>query len=240
MKRYFKQSEALLMQGFAVINNVYSTAEIEHIAALIDSADQSNDTFRKTADLFAIRKCLTELPQLLPVIFNQQVKEIITELFGDGYFVSKSIYFDKPQESNWFVAWHRDLTISVDKKIQHTGFSNWTVKNNQFAVQPPLDILKDNFTIRIHLDDTNADNGALKVVPGSHLDEQIAHSDRVDNNEEVICDTASGGIMIMRPLLLHASNRTINSKRRRVLHIEFSKASLPQLINWSERMDIPL
>ncbi len=240
MKRYFKQSEALLTQGFAVINNVYSTAEIEQIAALIDSADQSNDTFRKTSNLFAIRRCLAEIPPLLPVVFNSKIKEVISELFGDGYFVSKSIYFDKPQQSNWFVAWHRDLTISVDKKIQLPGFSNWTVKNDQFAVQPPLDVLKDNFTIRIHLDDTNADNGALKVIPTSHLDEQVEHRNCFSTDEEFVCETESGGVMIMRPLLLHSSNRTTNNKRRRVLHIEFSKAGLPQQINWSERMDIPL
>ncbi len=238
MKDYTIQRKALLIQGFAVINDIYSADEIERIAGLINEADQSNDTFRKTSDLFAIRKCLAELPQLLPVVFNQKIKGVIEELFGEGYFVSKSIYFDKPQQSNWFVAWHRDLTISVDKKIQLPGFSNWTVKNNQFAVQPPLDVLKENFTVRIHLDHTNADNGALKVISGSHLDEQVAHKNGFDN--ECICDTESGGIMIMRPLLLHASNRTTNNKRRRVLHIEFSKANLPQQINWSEKMNIPV
>jgi len=121
--------------------------------------------------------------------------------------------------------------------LQLPGFSNWTVKNNQFAVQPPLDILKDNFTVRIHLDNTDAENGALKVIPRSHLDEQISHPTSFNPQQEFICDTDAGGVMIMRPLLLHASNRTTNNKRRRVLHIEFSKANLPQQINWSERMD---
>ena len=44
------------------------------------------------------------------------------------------------------------------------GYGPWTVKQNQYAVQPPLDILENNFTIRIHLDDTDENNGALRVI----------------------------------------------------------------------------
>ncbi len=81
----------------------------------------------------------------------------------------KSIYFDKPETSNWYVAYHQDLTISVDRKTPLENFGPWTVKHEQFADQPPLDILEHIFTVRIHLDDTDGDNCALKVVPGSHL-----------------------------------------------------------------------
>jgi len=84
MKDYSFYSKALLTQGFAVINNVYSAEEVAQIAALIDNADQSNNTFRMTSDLFAIRKCLTEIPKLLPVVFNLKIKEIISGLLEMG------------------------------------------------------------------------------------------------------------------------------------------------------------
>ncbi|MGE8292195.1 MAG: phytanoyl-CoA dioxygenase, partial [Sphingobacterium sp.] len=32
------------------------------------------------------------------------------------------------------------------------------------------------------------------------------------------CPVAEGGIMIMKPLLLHSSKRTSNNKHRRVIH----------------------
>jgi hypothetical protein len=41
-------------------------------------------------------------------------------------------------------------------------------KNGFFSVCPPEDILKNTVTIRIHLDDADEFNGALKVIPGSH------------------------------------------------------------------------
>jgi len=41
--------------------------------------------------------------------------------------------------------------------------------------------------------------------------------------------------MIMKPLLFHASNKTTNNERRRVIHIEFSNQQLPDGIDWSEK-----
>jgi len=224
--------------GFTVINNIFSEEEIEEISKVIQNIDTSKETFRKSEDLFAIRQFLKEVPDVKDLIFNENLKKIIKEIFGENYFVVKSIYFDKPEKSNWYVAYHQDLTISVDKKIDLENFGPWTTKQNQFAVQPPLDILENIFTIRIHLDDTDENNGALKVVPKSHA-KGIYRPETIDWSVETenICNVEKGGIMIMKPLLLHGSNRTTNGKKRRVIHIEFSDKELPEVLNWSERMN---
>ncbi|WP_262152192.1 phytanoyl-CoA dioxygenase family protein [Chryseobacterium foetidum] len=231
-----KKSE-ISVEGFTVINNVFSDSEIEKISEVIQSIDTSKETFRKSEDLFAIRQFLKEIPEVKDLIFNDNLKTIIKEIFGENYFVVKSIYFDKPEKSNWYVAYHQDLTISVNKKIQLENFGPWTTKQNQFAVQPPLDILENIFTIRIHLDDTDENNGALKVVPKSHA-KGIYRPETIDWKVETenICSVERGGVMIMKPLLLHGSNRTINGKKRRVIHIEFSDMILPEELQWSEKM----
>ncbi len=225
--------------GFTVVENVFSESEVAQLIVAIDQVSADSPTFRKTEDLFAIRQFLKEVPAVLPLIFTDNFKALIADLFDTEYFVVKSIYFDKPERSNWFVAWHQDLTISVDKKQETEGYGPWTVKQNQFAVQPPLNILQDNFTLRIHLDDTSADNGALKVIPGSHL-RGVYRPENIDWNveREHICATGAGGVMVMRPLLLHASNRTTNNMRRRVIHIEFSRKELASGLNWPEKMTI--
>jgi hypothetical protein len=234
---YNYKKEQLLTNGFIVISNIFSTEEIENIIATIETADTSKPTFRKSSDLFAIRQFLKEVPQTLPLIFIEKLNGLINEIFGCDYFVAKSIYFDKPEASNWFVSYHQDLTISVDKKLEVEGFGPWTIKQGQFAVQPPLSILQNNFTIRIHLDDTDENNGALRVIPGSHL-EGIYRTETIDwtKEKEIVCSVPKGGIMIMRPLLLHASGRTTNNKKRRVIHIEFSNQQLPSSLQWSEKI----
>ena len=225
-------------KGFTIINQVFSEEEINQIINVIDSIDTSKETFRKSEDLFAIRQFLKEVPESRQLIFNDNIKKVINEIFGDNYFVVKSIYFDKPEKSNWYVSYHQDLTISVDKKLELENFGPWTTKQNQFAVQPPIDYLKNIFTIRIHLDDTNENNGALKVVPNSHSKE-IYRPETIDWDVETeeICSVNKGGIMVMKPLILHGSNRTTNNQKRRVIHIEFSNMELPEEINWSERLN---
>ncbi|PAW95687.1 phytanoyl-CoA dioxygenase [Mucilaginibacter sp. MD40] len=225
------------INGFAIVSDMYDSVELAAILNAINKGDKTKDTFRKTHDLFAIRQVLKEVPELSNLVFNQSLKSLIRDLFGDEYFVVKSIYFDKPTASNWFVPWHQDLTVSVDKKVECDGYGPWTVKQNQFAVQPPLAILKENFTIRIHLDDADEGNGALKVLPGSHLKE-IYRPETIDWKTEkpYTCNVKAGDIMIMRPLLMHASSRTTNNKPRKVIHIEFAKAELPSIIKWSERL----
>lgn len=224
-------------KGYTVIGHIYDKAEVIAIIDTINKANTSNITFRKTDDLFAIRQFIKELPELKRLIFNDRFNNLINTLFGDGYFVVKSIYFDKPPKSNWFVAYHQDLTVSVDKKIDVPGFGPWTVKQNQFAVQPPLHILQQNFTVRVHLDDTDATNGALKVIPGSHT-KGIYRPETInwETEHEEVCDVPQGGVMIMRPLLLHASNRSTGNRRRRVMHIEFSNVNLPEPLQWSEKI----
>lgn len=223
--------------GYAIIPGIYSAADTEQMLTLINNADTESAVFRKTTNLFAIRQLLKEIPQLPNIIFNDNLKDIIKNLFGEGYFVSKSIYFDKPASSNWFVAWHQDLTISVKEKVDIPGFGPWTTKQNQFAVQPPLSVLENNFTVRIHLDHTNEENGALKVIPASHL-KGIQRPETIDHQaEEKLCEVPAGGVMLMHPLLLHASGRSTGIAPRRVIHIEFSNQLLPEELEWSERFD---
>lgn len=227
--------EQLNDKGFILIEGIFCAEEISLITAAIDGADKHSPMFRKSNDLFAIRQFLKEIPEIRSLIFNSNLNFVITEFFGPGFFVIKSIYFDKPEESNWFVSYHQDLTISVDKKMEVPGYTCWTVKQNQFFVQPPLEILENIFTIRIHLDDTDENNGALKVIPGSHK-KGIYRPETIDwsMEKEEFCKVKKGGIMIMRPLLLHSSNRTTNNNRRRVIHLEFSNRKLAEGLEWRE------
>ena len=234
-----KQTDGFIANGFTTLDSIYTTDEVENILRQISQANTDRETFRKSSNLFAIRQFLKEVPGVSDTIFNDNLKTLLKKLLGDIYFVAKSIYFDKPQTSNWYVSYHQDLTISVDKKLELAGFKFWTIKQNQFAVQPPLDILQNVVTVRIHLDKTNENNGALKVVPKSHL-KGIYRPETIDwaIESEVSCNVSKGGIMLMKPLLLHSSGRTTNYKQRRVIHIEFSNQELPTQLNWAERINL--
>jgi ectoine hydroxylase-related dioxygenase (phytanoyl-CoA dioxygenase family) len=85
----------------------------------------------------------------------------------------RAIFFDKSSGSNWLVPWHQDLTIAVASKCEAPGFGPWSVKDGIPHVQPPDELLKQMIALRLHLDDCDASNGALRVIPGSHTTRSI-------------------------------------------------------------------
>ena len=238
MTNYSFHKQHISDNGFSIVNDIYTADEVHAMLNVIQNADPSKETFRKSTEVFAIRQCLKEIPELIQLVFNAQLRSLIQDVMGDNYFVVKSIYFDKPETSNWYVAYHQDLTISVDKKIELENFGPWTTKHHQFAAQPPTELLENITTIRIHLDDTDENNGALRVVPQSHL-RKIYRPETInwEVEQEVCCSVKQGGVMLMKPLTLHSSGRTTNGKKRRVIHIEFSNQELPDELQWAERLN---
>lgn len=232
------QSE-LTEKGFSIIPNIFSEKEISGIIHCIESANSNSNSFLKTKDLFAIRQLLKHIPKLQSLIFTEKFKSVLVGLGGKDYFLTKSIYFDKPKESNWFVSYHQDLSISVSNRKETAGYQNWTSKRGQIGVQPLTEILENIITIRIHLDDTDEQNGALKVIPTSHSN-GISRLEtlNLENEQEVFCSVEKGGLMPMKPLLLHASNRSTGNKQRRVIHLEFSNRELAGELDWEERLAI--
>jgi len=238
--KYAKHKTELEEHGYSVITNVYSDQEILQIVECIENTSSHNDEVMKTKDVFAIRQLLKYIPELRKILYNQNLIALLADLSQSEYFLTKAIYFDKPSTSNWFVAYHQDLSISVDNKVDVKNYTNWTFKKGQYGVQPPLKILEDTITIRIHLDKTDKHNGALKVIPKSHLDGIV----RVDSKNwnlknEFVCEVEKGGVMLMKPLTLHASDRTTNGKQRRVIHLEFNKHQLSKPLQWLEYQSIP-
>ncbi len=235
----FKRNKIELEEnGYSILTDLYSENEMSQILACIENSKQDGKTVSKTKDLFAIRQLINNVPDLNSLLFNKKLMDLLSDLTEDEYFLTKAIYFDKPSESNWFVAYHQDLSISVKERANLESYVNWTFKKGQHGVQPPIQILKDTITIRIHLDDTDKNNGALKVIPKSHLN-GIVRTDSKDWNieNEVVCEVSKGGVMLMKPLTLHASNRTTNGKKRRVIHLELNKHKLKEPLKWLEYSD---
>jgi ectoine hydroxylase-related dioxygenase (phytanoyl-CoA dioxygenase family) len=77
---------------------------------------------------------------------------------------------------------------------------------------------------RLHFDDSREDNGPLRVLPGTHALGVLSESDTerlVREIPPIDCLVTSGGIVAMRPLILHASSKAETDHPRRVLHIEY-------------------
>jgi predicted DNA-binding transcriptional regulator YafY len=224
--------QKLIHKGFCILHHVFTKKEVNQMKTMLygyfKSTGQSEDTY-------AIRNLLKEVPALKNLALNTNLLKILKAI-DPSLFLTKAIYFDKTQESNWYVTWHQDIVINVTEKIESEGFSGWTKKSGVHGVVPPDEYLKDIVTIRIHLDDTDESNGALKVIPGSHnkrlTDDEISLISQ--NSIPYVSEVDACGIQIMKPLLLHASSKATSQKHRRVIHLEFASKQLPAGLAWAE------
>ena len=90
-------------------------------------------------------------------------------------------------------------------------------------------------TLRLHLDDTDETNGALRVLPGSHCRGKLNSQEIAAAREDVtefVCAATQGDAYLMRPLLLHASSRSTSNRHHRVLHFEYAGCELPGGLSW--------
>lgn len=152
-------------------------------------------------------------------------------------FAVRSILFDKTPETNWKVPWHQDLAVALTENRDVDGFGPWSMKGGVPHAHAPVWLLQRMVTLRLHLDDCPAENGALRVLPGSHLQGKLSAADITAWRQrvpDVVCEVPAGGVLLMRPLLLHASSPSTRPGRRRVLHLEYACDKLPGGLRWAE------
>ena len=178
---------------------------------------------------------LFEIPAIAELARASAVRGAAKAILGPGSFAVRALLFNKTPRANWKVTWHQDLIIAVAERREVPGFGPWSVKAGVVHVQPPRDILERMVAVRVHLDPCGPDNGPVRVLPGSHRSGKLS-ADAIDTLRgqitSVDCLVPRGGLLVMRPLLLHASSPAAAPGHRRVVHIEFAAGPLPNGLAW--------
>ncbi len=115
--------------------------------------------------------------------------------------------------ANWFVPWHQDVSLPCRPGIGRVDSACWSFKEGEAFVAAPAEVLETVVAVRVSLDDSREDNGPLLVWPGSHREGLLGESalnERSGNEPVVACTVPAGGTIIMRPLLVHSSRKSLN------------------------------
>jgi hypothetical protein len=211
--------------GFTRLPAVFTAAECGYMTQVLGAVAGAG------------RRGLMEVPAVRELVDSERVKDCLQPYLAGAPRLVRAIYFDKSPGANWLVPWHQDLTFAVRERKDVPGFGPWSMKDGIPHVQPPVALLEEVVTMRIHLDACDVENGALKVLPGTHGvgrlgAEQI--QDCRNRVNEVLCEMDAGDVLLMRPLLLHASGKSTSERHRRILHLEFCGVDLPGGLEWSE------
>lgn len=161
---------------------------------------------------------------------------LATNILGPGARPVRALLMGKGESENWAIAFHQDTTVALKAHRDVPGFGPWVNKAHFYNVQAPAAVMAGMLATRVHLDDCGPGNGPLKVLPGSHRrgrldDTAIAAQAAVA--EPLAFHAERGQIVLMRPLVLHGSDRAEEPAPRRVLHIEWAGVELPGALEWA-------
>ena len=222
--------------GLGILESVLKPETVLRLTAALAELKFSNAVSRKNESVYGVRNLLNLAPEIREFSESRIVQKIARRFLGEKAKIVRAIFFDKTPDANWKVPWHQDLTIAVKERRETEGFSAWTRKAEVQHVQPPVGILEKMLTFRFHLDDADASNGALKVIPKSHKTGRLSAAEINSHrraNAARLCSVKKGDCLIMRPLILHSSSAGTNpERRRRVIHLEFSAEELPNGLDW--------
>jgi hypothetical protein len=218
---------AFTTQGFALVPQVLGSAECESIASRLAAI---------SPDSAGTRGLLSQ-PWCQALAANIRRHPLLAPLVPADFAAVQCTYFEKSASRNWLVPVHQDLSIPVAARVAHAGLGGWSEKEGSLYVQPPVELLQQLVALRLHIDACGAEDGPLRVLPGSHLQDKMeaqAVAAARQAQAEVICTAERGGVMAMRPLLLHASSKSTGNSRRRVLHFLFGPRLLPSGLQWPQ------
>jgi len=215
--------------GFRIVPAVLDTPTVARLGEVLADGGVAS---QRGESVYA-RRNLLALPEVAALEYDSRIRA----LTGSATCLTRALFFDKLPGANWRVPWHQDRAIAVAARQTIPGWGPWTVKAGVVHVLPPAEILGALVAVRLHLDPCDAQNGPLRVLPGSHREgilsaEQIqAWRTRV---AEVVCVVPQGGAVVLSPLLLHASSPSVSPHHRRVLHLEFApEGLLPEGVTWA-------
>ena len=203
--------------GYRIVNSVLDVPETAHLLEWLESS-----LFTRSR---AGARHLMQHPEIQRVAQDARLLAIAGDFVGESPRPYRATLFDKSSERNWLVTWHQDTALPLEVRRDASGWGPWSVKSGINYAHAPARALSRVVALRLHFDDSESDNGPLRVIPGTHhlgvlsdaaVDEIVATASPMD------CLVGIGGIVAMRPLILHASSKVESSRPRRVLHIEYA------------------
>ena len=204
-------------QGFAIIPGVFSLEQIEALKRDLEAAalERSRAGARHALGNASVAA----------IANSDELLAIVHEVLGPGARPFRATLFDKSPTANWLVVWHQDTALPIQERSELFGWGPWSVKAGMIYAHAPAKALEQVLALRVHLDDSNHDNGPLRVLPGTHsmgvlTDEAIEQMS--SQFVHVDCVVEAGGVVAMHPLIVHASSKSSSEAPRRVLHIEYA------------------
>lgn len=206
--------------GYAISPNVLTKEECDHLLKELTTWTAG----RSRAGIRHLMRC----PVISSLARDTRLQTLAQTALMETTNPYRATLFEKTRESNWLVSWHQDTAVPLEKKFASSEWGPWSTKFGIMYAHAPAWALDRIITLRIQLDPCAQDDGPLRVIPRSHQKGVLSDSEihLISQHEHPVeCLVPQGGVLVMKPLIIHASSKSKGGTPRRVLHIEYAPAS---------------
>lgn len=196
-------------QGYLFPIRVVSEAHARDCVRQLEAYEQSVDGSVPRMQRFKLNLLFKWADEL---IRNEKILDVVEDLVGPNILCwNSNLFIKEPGDAN-FVAWHQDSPYQG--MSESTGVAAWV------ALEP-----------------STVENGALKVVPGSHLAGDLLHKEtddahnqlmrhqeiavEVDENDAVHMVLQPGEMSVHHTQMVHGSDPNVGDVRRLGLAIRY-------------------
>jgi hypothetical protein len=202
--------------GYGIVDGVFSGAELAPVVAALEG--------ELAARSRAGARHVLALPEVRALAGDPRLIDLAARFIGVPQ-PFRATLFDKSASANWLVVWHQDTALPMRAQADAAGWGPWSTKAGTLYAHAPASALARIVALRVSLDPSTEANGPLRVLPGTHrhgLLDDAAVERLAREVSPVRCTVGAGGVVVMRPLVLHASSKSTSGARRRVVHIEYA------------------
>lgn len=208
--------------GYLVVENVLSPAEVETLRQAVDYLSDQAKGLTESTDRFKLKAFGTGGGTLVQQIAephelgwewmslarDPRILDVVEGLIGPNIMLYYSMLMMKPPREGFAAPWHQDFAF----------FTHDTAK-----------LLACQF----YIDDSTLENGCIQVAPGSHKlgllnhykDDQFTGILQGDTSEfdkdRVALPVAAGGMVFWHSLTLHSSQPNRSERPRRAIVFEY-------------------
>lgn len=209
--------ETIDEDGFAILPGLFSHESLDR---LLQEVNKLSPRRSRAGVRHALR-----LAPIAELARGSQLINLARQVLGPEAFPFRATLFEKSPKANWLVVWHQDTALPLRSRLEVAGWGPWSVKEGIQYAHAPTNALNEVVALRVSFDDSTIENGPLRVLPRTHklgvLSDDCVH-ELATHAVPLDCIVPKGGIVIMRPLLIHASSKSHSETPRRVLHIEYA------------------
>jgi ectoine hydroxylase-related dioxygenase (phytanoyl-CoA dioxygenase family) len=206
--------------GYSITEEVLSSRECDVLTAALANGERPR--------MRAGARNLMRIPEIAALARDDRLLQLAAEVLGGRAVPFRATLFAKSGRANWLVTWHRDTALPLVSQVASDEWGPWSTKAGVLYARAPAWALERVVALRVHLDASTNENGPLRVIAGSHRAGVLSDAEvlaTAHRHTAVECVVGRGGVVAMRPLLIHASSKARLDQPRRVIHIEYRTVS---------------